>query len=251
MNRRKTTFLSVAAACILAVALMGSVYMTNFGGGSRPVVLPSAIDSGIDPAPGISPPFMPEALFEPVEVVAGNVGAVLLALDRPAEYSAAVTTAWMWEGGSETKTHMLYERNGVIRIQTFAGGVPHRNLIFAGESVYQWDEGDVYTNAGFPDAMKAEDLEGIPTWEDLLDMPEGSILSAEYGNVGDDRVLCIKTAEAVYGGEYRISLDTGLLTDAFYTDVSGNVVYRMSMAPPELSRPGDGWFTLPDGTFAG
>lgn len=99
-----------------------------------------------------------------------------------------------------------------------------------------------------PEDTDAESLAGVPTWEAIMTLPVENILHAEYVYLPGERCLYIKTNEAVYNGEYTLSLETGVLVSAIFYEADGTLAYRYTFDKPVLGDPGDSFFILPDGT---
>jgi hypothetical protein len=242
MNRNKMTLLSVAAAVLMACALMGSVWFAYFSGGGASFELPPPLSPGSlpgDASPGLS---LGGQSFTPLTVDARNVQVLLATVERPAAYRMTVDCVTYWPGGEETVTRHLAHREGLTRLET----VPEQNRLITPARTYVWTGAVIHEV--FPEGVGAEALAGIPTWEDIISLPAESILLAEYLYMPGARMLRIQTQEAVYQGEYVLSLETGLLVRAAFTDAYGLLAYEVkTQGPPVVGDPGDEWFTLPDG----
>ncbi|MDR0325167.1 MAG: hypothetical protein LBI19_03615 [Oscillospiraceae bacterium] len=247
MSRRQITLLSVGAAVLLAAVLMGSVWLTYFAGNSVPFTLPSPLPSGVLPGVSAPEPALGGFSYTPLTVDARSIQAVLATVERPAAYRQTVTCTFYWPGGEETVTHSIARRGDLTRVETRGMEPLAQNRISTPDTVYAWTGDAMPVYAVTPEDADAEVLSGVPAWETVAALPPESILLAEYLNLpGERRCLRVLTEEAVYFGEYIVSLETGLLVKAAFTGAEG-LAYEVKTGPPVLGDPGNEYFTLPDG----
>ncbi|MDR1692739.1 MAG: hypothetical protein LBR72_05220 [Oscillospiraceae bacterium] len=249
MNRKRLTILSVAAAIALAASLVVGVWFSYFTGRGEGFVLPSPMQPGFSPEDPI--PSSGGVGFTPVNVDAGNVVALLTAITRPYAYSQTVLRTVYWEGGQSVTTHHVAVRGDATRIETEEDGGVILNRIVTPERIYLWSGSIVPYHELKPEDAGAEDLSGLPTWEDAASLPPDDILEAASFYEENERRLSVKTRQPVYIAEYVISLDTGLLVSATYTDPDGGAAFAFVAGAPELGDPGDARFTLPDDLVVG
>jgi hypothetical protein len=247
MNKRKMTLLSVAAAALMAGALMGSVWFAYFSGGNTSFQLPAL------PPPGEfhlfeKIPFSDSSLT-PVTVDAENVQTLLKSVERVSAYSRTVECVTYWPGGKGTVIHNMAHRDGITRLETIRSAQSAQNQMVTPDVIYVWTGSAPVVHEVSPKNTDAEALAGIPAWEDdILALPAESILYAEYFHLNGERVLRIEAIGTIYHSEYVVSLETGLLVKAVFTDADGELAYEVNAkGPPITGDPGDDWFTLPDG----
>jgi hypothetical protein len=187
--------------------------------------------------------------YTPLTVDARNVQRLLSTVKRPEAYRQTFALTSYWPGGEETVTHDWARRGGMTRVEMQRPGHPAQNLIITEGLVYVWTGDTIAPHIVSPGDTDAEALSGIPTWEDIAAFPPESIVFAEYIFLPAERERClrVKTQESVYHGEYILSLETGLLLLASFTDAEGNPAYKVAAGPPVHGDPGDESFTLPDG----
>jgi hypothetical protein len=251
MNRGKVTFLSVAAAVLLAAVLMASVWFTYFAGRQAGFQLPDPLPPGSgagEATPGAGPG---TSGHTPLVVDAGNIQALLETVERPEAYSQVIECISYWTGGEETVTHHFYRRGELTRTQTLRRGFSAQNRITAPERTYVWTEGTMIVEEVFPEDTDAESLSGIPTWETVAGAPPDSVLEAEYLYTPGERCLVVRTREPVYQAEYIVSLETGLLLRAAFFNDDGTLAYIVNAGPPAEGNPGNEYFTLPNGQLLG
>ncbi|MDR0293642.1 MAG: hypothetical protein LBH95_05760 [Oscillospiraceae bacterium] len=248
MSRHKITLLSVAAALLLAVVLMGSVWFIYFTGRPADFTLPPPLPP--DASPGVSGPgpVSGGTSYIPLAVDARNIRTLLATVERPGAYRQTIVCTSYWPGGEESVTHLWARRGGLTRVETLDEGHPSQNRIVTPDVTYVWTGDAMPSHTVSPEDADAEALSGVPTWEDVAALPQESIVSAEYLYLPEEgRCLRVWTREAVYQGEYIVSLETGLLVRAAFTGADGQAAYACDAQAPDLGDPGDLYFTLPDG----
>ena len=124
-----------------------------------------------------------------------------------------------------------------------------RHSITDGETTYIWYNGESEVYTGPAGAISADAEETIPTYEDVLALPQDHIVQADYRVVSDVRCIYAETAEDAWGyaQRYWVSVDTGLLVVAERLQ-KGETVYRMAALEADQTAPPAETFTLPDGT---
>jgi hypothetical protein len=248
MTRRRIKLLSVAAACLLAVILMGSVWTMYFTGRSAPFEFPGPLLPEPPIGPGVTGTGLGGLSYRPVHVDRDNIQAILATVERPAAYRMTVICTTYWSGGEEIITHHWIRRNGLTRTETAKSGRTPQNRIYTDTYIYEWMGDTIAFHTVSPGDTDAEALSGIPTWETVISLPRSNILHAEYINIPGNRCLLIRTQEPVYRGEYVISLETGLIYRASFFNQDDTLAYEVKVTGiPLTGDPGDGYFTLPDG----
>lgn len=182
-----------------------------------------------------------------VEITPETVQTAVSTMSRPTAYSRTITVETFWDGGSYASDTMVYEKNGLTRMDSQQADGSTRHLLTDGETTCLWYN----TNSSwstFPAGSFSQDTEQrLPTYEDILALPEEEILDADYSAY--EGVYCIRvaTAEDAYGytTTYWISVDTGLLAAA-ETYLGETMTYRMQGLTVDTTEPDAALFLLPD-----
>ena len=248
MERKKRTLFAVLIATIIVLAVFASFAITLFGQGDYQIKLPDLSDDS--QANSTGDPGNSGGSFIRIEVTPKTVQNVIATLDRPRSYyrelnlelwadaeTSAVTTARVWVDGGWTHA-----------VVTAPGGLIQHNLV-GGEEHWLWYEGDENALV-FPADQAADDLvQRIPTYEDVLSLPQRWITAAGYeAYAGTDCVYVeIEQAELNSVERYWISVSDGLLMGAERVK-DDLVVYRMTAQSTVSPAPLDSSFALPDGT---
>ena len=227
---KRTQKLVTWGIVILVVLVVLLMLVSNLRRSSR-VVLPdtntSAEGGGDLPAEG--------GALTVVEVTPETVQAAIETLHRPEAYSRTVTVEYLWTGGSGTIELSTAVSAPWTRVDRTLPDGQIRHSITDGETTFIWYNG--------------ESEETIPTYEDVLALPQDHIVQADYRVVSDVRCIYAETAEDAWGyaQRYWVSVDTGLLVVAERLQ-KGETVYRMAALEADQTAPPAETFTLPDGT---
>lgn len=184
-----------------------------------------------------------------VEVTPETVQAAIETLHRPEAYSRTVTVEYLWTGGSGTIELSTAVSAPWTRVDRTLPDGQVRHSITDGETTYIWYNGESEVYTGPAGAISADAEETIPTYEDVLALPQDHIVQADYRVVSDVRCIYAETAEDAWGyaQRYWVSVDTGLLVVAERLQ-KGETVYRMAALEADQTAPPAETFTLPDGT---
>ena len=248
MERKRRTLFAVLIATILVLAVFASFAVTLFGQEDYQIKLPDLSgDSQTDPTgdPGNS-----GGSSIRIEVTPETVQNVIATLDRPRSYyrelslelwadaeTSAATTARVWVDGGWTRSSVMAP-----------GGLIQHNLV-GDEQHWMWYEGEE-TALTFPaDEAVADLVQRIPTYEDVLNLPQYLIVAAGYEvYAGTDCVYVeMEQSELSSRERYWISVSDGLLMGAERVK-DDRVVYRMTAQSLVSPAPLDSSFVLPDGT---
>ena len=229
---KRTQKLVTWGIVILVVLVVLLMLVSNLRRSSR-VVLPdtntSAEGGGDLPAEG--------GALTVVEVTPETVQAAIETLRRPEAYSRTVTVEYLWTGGSGTIELSTAVSAPWTRVDRTLPDGQIRHSITDGETTY------------IAGVISADAEETIPTYEDVLALPQDHIVQADYRVVSDVRCIYAETAEDAWGyaQRYWVSVDTGLLVVAERLQ-KGETVYRMAALEADQTAPPAETFTLPDGT---
>lgn len=247
MDRQKLNWITWAvlalAVMVLALMLGGSLNRTAH------ITLPSSDGPPRDPSSGEGG--ASSGSLTVVEITPETVQAAIGSLSRPEGYNQNITVEYLWNGGSGKHELTTTVQGDWSRTDRALPDGRTRSSITNGETTYIWygydSRTDVYTApAG---AFSADVEQSIPTYEDILDLPVGDIVLADYRPLDTLACIYVETAkdEAGYSTRYWVSVENGLLVQAERL-LEEETVYRMvssyvGQADYDVSR-----FTLPDGT---
>lgn len=243
MDKRRLKFITWGFVLLTAV-IVALMLMSNLRRSSR-VELP---DTENDAQGSENVPTEGSALTV-VEVRPETVQAAIETLHRPEAYSRTVTVEYLWTGGSGTIELSTAVSAPWTRVDRTLPDGQVRHSITDGETTYIWYNGESEVYTGPAGAISADAEETIPTYEDVLALPQDHIVQADYRVVSDVRCIYAETAEDAWGyaQRYWVSVDTGLLVVAERLQ-KGETVYRMAALEADQTAPPAETFTLPDGT---
>ena len=240
MDKQRMSYVLVllGVMILLAVLLFAQGTLRHSGD----IVLP-------DPeAQGPNPPQEGEEQLELVEIRPDTVQRAVASMERPAAYSVTIAVETWWSGGSGTATFTAYTRDGVTRVDAPQLDGSVRRTVTDGETTWVWYDSETDYTAYAAGTTTADRELRVPTYEDLVSLPEGAVLAAAYTRWGDFDCICAEAAGS--GGDawsYFIDVDSGLLVAAQRSD-GEEPIYRMEVQTLELTPPPAELFTLPDGT---
>ena len=184
-----------------------------------------------------------------VAVTPDTVQAAIASLERPEAYRRTVTIEQIWNGGSGAFEVDVTVREGWTRTDRIMPGGQNRHTLTNGETTYIWYNSDESIFTAAAGEISADVEQGIPTYEDILNLPKESIVTADYRVFSGVNCIYVETApdEGGYALHYWVDVNTGLLLAA--EKMSGEeAVYRMASLEVDRSVPADTFFLLPDGT---
>lgn len=235
MDKRRLTWITwaVLGAAIVIAALMLGQNLSR----TAHITLPSSDPPRESAAEGGAGPGGPAV----VEITPETAQSAIASLSRPESYGRSVTVEYFWNGGGGR--HELYTavRDGWTRTDRALPDGRTRTSATNGEVTYIWYDGGeaVCLPAG---DISADTEQSIPTYEDLLALPPGEILAADYQALeGEVPCIYVETPAA----RWWVSVESGLLARAERLE-GETVVYRMTSL--RVDQTGADRFVLPDGT---
>lgn len=247
MERNKRTIFAVLIAAIIVVAVFSSFAMNLFSAADHQIRLPDLSDSADSDPTG--PDDTADSEVIRVEVTPRTVQSIIATLARSQSYHREISIElWAGEEEPDVTAAEVWVDGGWTRTSiTCSNGRVQHNLV-GDEKHWLWYEGDL-SAVSFPAGAAAADLvQRIPTYEDVLELPQREITDTGYEKY--DGTVCIyvevELAELAGSERYWISVSDGLLVAAQRVR-DGNVVYRMRALSTESPAPLDSSFTLPDG----
>lgn len=246
MKKRKVSLLLPVVGAIMLVILTAVVLVLASPEDTPSVLLPAAEEES-EPA---------DSAAEGADVLAvtnDNVQAVIATLARAGSYSRVITAETFWEGGSATAEFSVWAHGDSLRVETQQGERKKNMILTAGECWiwYGDDSAGSYHGTGENSIRDMDEWLGLPTYEDVLEIPVGEIRDSGYCEHAGDACIYVVYAsgEMNYVNHVYVSVTTGLVMGAEIYD-GDTLVYRMTSTLPELSTPADELF-LPPETEAG
>jgi hypothetical protein len=264
MSRRRITFLSVTITLVMVGALLTSFFLSGWAGSDRtPIALPPRDAYMEHPAGSIPDPTISFKPYLPIGLDVSTAQNVVETLHRPSEYRCDIRVRWHWPGGAASRVYRLAVRGDLYAVREYAGHISLSGdeflqadyiTLMNDERQLRWtpNASDGVTYEGARGTESADDLCSIPTYEDLLRLPEDAITDIGYETDEDGgHFLVVDTQEELYIGRYRISMNTGLLCEARFYNVEdpSELVYSMEMTNYREGDPGNRYFIQPDGTI--
>lgn len=209
------------------------------------IILPDT-SAGTSSVPGMSSPG--NDALKLLEVKPETVQAVIATLSRPTQYRRTVTVEQFWAGGSGSYDAEVSVSGAWTRIDRTMSEGQIRHTITGEEETFVWynDEDRVYeAPAG---GISADNEQFIPTYEEILDLPQREIAAADYQALSGVNCVYVETGEDAQGyvTRYWVSVETGLLVSAEKLQ-NGETVYRMTALTLEQEEPAAEDFVLPTG----
>ncbi len=254
MTRKRITLLSVLAAMILMISLFMSFLGADiFGGADKPIVLPSPVDLS---SPGSGEPYdfptAPPKQVLPVSVTPDSVQRVISTLVRPKSYFYRLDINLYWTGGQSSLQRRIYMHDGYSHIDFLSSaGKVEKSAVSGGGKIFYWTPGSAQFYKGAAGEATADDIQSIPTYEDILVLDKAAITSASYTQYEDQDCIYVSTHDKALDctDHYWVNLHSGLLV-TFERYQGDTLVCRASMTLLDLSEPSDEKFRLPNRTLA-
>jgi hypothetical protein len=245
----KAAWIATPAVVIIAVLVL---LLTQSGGEEQrqEIVLPSA---ATDAATESTAPTASSSAF--VQIDRDNVLMSLATLQRPDCYYQSFTVERAYDGGTAMEQVNVWRQNDLYRIDLVPETGVGKCYLTDGQTLYLWytDE-ETATQTVLPEGWTADDLMGIPTWEDVFDLTAEDILEASTVELSGGET-CIYIQYPGTGDDVQeygwIGLDSGMLLQA-HTVSGGDLTYRMVQTELQTLTATDAafetCFLLPDGT---
>jgi len=245
LEQKNRLIIAAAIVVLIVGAVFASFGRVLFAAKTPEVILPSA-SMGPEDIPGNG---SQEQDYQRVEVTTQTVTSVVATLARPASYYRELTVETFWTGGSSTAQVQVWTDGGWFHsVQTLPSGVVRHDLT-GEDTLYYWYDGSQQYETAPADEKSSDLAQHIPTYETVLELDPGEIITAGYELRGD--LPCILVEVRRSGSDllqrFWVSVDNGLLVSA-ESEEDGQLVYRMTAYSPVQSPcPTGGDFSLPDG----
>lgn len=236
-----------AVAGILAAGLFASFYWPQSTGSSPEIILPQSGGTDIE-LEGETQQYNHRVIDE-ITMDTSSVQRVVASLRRPGEYSFTGQVTYYYGDGQTG----VFSVRGAVRgelckvVQSMPDGL-FKHTILTPASVYIWSSSTLSYYKGAAGNVSADELALLPTYEDLLSVPQEEIADASFEKNGEGQ-LCVYarrlSADGSLEEQYYIDVQTGLLT-SFTAYEAGKPTYAMQLTPA-VETVRDDWFTLPSG----
>lgn len=252
--KRKLGRRFVVTSFVVLIALL-LTFLVRFAMHKSPeVVLPQQI--GDESVGSLTANDTREAIRR-VEVTPETVQRVIERLNRPSNYHRSLVIERYWADGSGKSTVETSVAGSWTRLDMTKGSTTRHAIVFNGlesdsiepHSACSWvwyNEGkEFYRGAA---SLTADEEQSILTYEDVLLLDKGSILTADYRTLDGINCIYVETLpdSSGYLSRYWVSVDNGLLVAA--ERAQGDfLTYRMRGLTAELGSVSASAFTLPDG----
>lgn len=222
-NTVKRFIPAIIVITLVAVGLVLTYVLSNNDSDTE-IVLPSPTASV--ETEQISETPKPDTLLS---VSPENVKDVLSTVSRPSSYHRTVEINTISDDSVATQTTEVWVREDSQHFE-ISDNREKRHVVIADGRVSIWYDGEEGIHSFEENQLfSADDILGIPTYEDVLSLDPSLITSADYVTVNDgDSYLYVEfvSADNRYQYRYWVSLETGLLSEAV-TLSDGETVYSM------------------------
>ena len=239
----KTPLIASFAALLLVGVLFLSLVLSTAV--YRPAESEIVLPSGANEAPRTE-----EIAGENLKTVAQtditreNIQRVVASLSRPESYMVTIMSRLYYGEHSGVLSCRQSVKGGAQRVDylSSSGGVERSELMWDG-AFYAWRQGgdDVYEGA--QGAFTPDQGAMLPTYEAVCALPAEQITGGALIQEGDELLLTVDTRDGDNVGVYKISVQTGLLRSASFSQ-GGKMTRTVEVAMGD-EVPSDGLFVLP------
>lgn len=246
MDKKRMNYVTMGFGVLLLVVMVLLIW-----GGRRQsgqIVLPESQSDGAGMGEDSQ-----NSRLNTVSITPETVGAAIGTLSRPASYSRDQMVETFWSGGSGQSVTRVYVSGGRTRLDlTLPDGSVRHTLVDSAEGrtvagVWYDDEPD-WTRL-HSEALTADQMGRMLTYETVRDLPAPSIAEADYREAFDTSCIYVETRPdgEGYTDRYWVSVANGLLIAAERL-WDGALVYRFSTGELDVSPQEESLFLLPDGS---
>lgn len=181
-----------------------------------------------------------------VKITPETVQAAIATLSRPESYRRTITLEQFWDNGSASYEITTTVNGAWTRTDRTMPDGRVRHCISGPDVVYIWynNEQELYT--GSPGEITADNEQSIPTYEEILELPQEEIVVADYRSVSDVNCIYVEAADINCTLRYWLSVESGLLVAAEKL-LDEETVYRMGALTVDQTEASAADFTLPNG----
>ncbi|MBD5149254.1 MAG: hypothetical protein HDT18_02485 [Oscillibacter sp.] len=245
MSKKRMTYVTMGFGVLLLVIMVLLVW-----GGRRQsgqIVLPESQSDGTGMGEDSQ-----NSRLNTVTVTPETVGAAIGTLARPASYTRDQVVETFWSGGSGQSVTRVYVSGSRTRLDLTLpdGSVRHTLVESAGDQSVAgvWYDDERNWTRLQSEALTADRMGRMLTYETVRDLPALSIAEADYREAFDTSCIYVETRpdRAGYTDRYWVSTANGLLIAAERM-CAGELVYRFSAGELDVSPQEESLFLLPDG----
>lgn len=177
------------------------------------------------------------------EITAENIQNVIASLSRPAAYTAAIT-GYLYYGTQTGEIRCRQSvKQGAYRVDYLNGTSSERTELIWDGKLYAWRSGAATYYEGTQGAFTTDQVSMLPTYESVCALPAEQITGGALVQEGDGLLLTVDTRIDDRVGVYKISVQTGLLRGASFSQ--GGKMTRAIEVVAEMDAPEDSLFVLP------
>jgi hypothetical protein len=179
-----------------------------------------------------------------VQIDPNNVQRVIASLSRAESYIATVTSRLYYGETSGIRVSRLSVRNGAHRIDHLSqtGTAEYTELLYNGV-YYAWRNGAGRYYQGVQGDFTTDQQAMLPTYETVCALPPEQIIGAALVQEGEELFITVDTQDGTNIGIYKISVQTGLLRTASFSQ-DGKMTRAVDVAV-SAEQPLDALFILP------
>ena len=247
MEQKSRSVFAVLAAVVIVVAVFSSFAISLFGQNSYQIGLPDLTGEGGDRPEGSGGGA--GSGFVWVELTPETVQNVIATLFRPRSYYRELSIE-LWaddETPAQTIARVWVDEDWTRSDVTAPDGTVQHNLVGEGTHWLWYNGSDSYRT--YPADEASSDLvQRIPTYEDVLKLPQDQITAAAYESFTGESCIFVEVEQEELDSveRYWIAVSNGLLLAAERVR-DGRVVYRMTALSTESPAPLTSSFALPNG----
>ncbi|MGM9612375.1 MAG: hypothetical protein ACI3XZ_02620 [Butyricicoccus sp.] len=182
-----------------------------------------------------------------VTIDAENVQRVIATLSRMESYTATVTSRLYYGETSGVRTCRQMVKNGAYRVDTLtaSGAVDYTELLYEGV-YYAWRSGADTWYQGVQGDFTTDQSAMLPTYETVIDLPAEQVTGGALIEENGEQLLTVDTRDGESVGVYKVSVQTGLLRAASFSE-SGKMIRSVEVTL-SAEEPADMLFVLPGQT---
>ena len=209
MKIRKNLLYIIAICLIIAVIFVLIFASLGEGVNTEPVILPTA---ALPDSSG-SGDLDPGASQSEVTINAETVQAVIASLSRSGTYFRTLTVERFWSGGGSSTLADVYVDGSSSKtiIHEESGD---RHILIVSDKLWMWRAGESGIFTAGASEYDSDLFQSIPTYEDILALPQVDIKDAGYEEFGGEYCIFVKYINGHFGYE----------TTAYISPVSGLLV---------------------------
>lgn len=173
-----------------------------------------------------------EYYYKSLDINKENVITVVDTIKRPNTYSCEITSVIYYGGNSSEIKRLCYIDGEYAKTEVLGeSGMPKVHVVTGREYSFIWKAGDAKYYTGRTGEISADDVQAIPTYEEVLSLPAEKIKKAEYTTFDDLGCVYIEYEDEITGycEKYWISTDSGLLVKSQTLDREGELIYETGM----------------------